>query len=222
MKAAKRKTFWLLWIASAILLSLPALASGVDVSHAKTRAELSAENGQFSVEPSTFYLGKHVENYDPFRGTASDSPVAPNSAARSLQLPLKGNLSVHVLGETDWAGKIRLRNGLSWAQQRETLIHEGVHRFFTAKNGPLVGFRQWLTKQGYTKSQFLRGVEEMLAQGYARYRVSGSFGKAIGEGLAFPFTNGYVTPGRFFLEGGVAVGGTIYVGWWLQDWLFDE
>ncbi len=52
MAAAKRKTLRLLWIASAILLSLPALASRVDVLHGKTRAELSTENGQFSVEPS--------------------------------------------------------------------------------------------------------------------------------------------------------------------------
>ena len=77
MEAAKRKTFWLLWIALAILLGLPVPASGVDVSHLKTRAELSCENRQFSVGPSTFFLGKHVENYDPFWGPASDFPVAP-------------------------------------------------------------------------------------------------------------------------------------------------
>jgi hypothetical protein len=146
----------------------------------------------------------------------------PRIPVRELRMPHYANLSPRTLGETDWTGNIRLNKGLSWSTQRETLLHESVHKYLTAKSGPFVEFRQWLTMQGYTKSHLLRGVEEMLAQGYASYRTSGSLGKAIGEGFAFPFTRGYVTPFRFTLEGGVAIGGTVSVGWWLQDWIFGE
>jgi len=83
MEAAKRKTFWLVWIASAILLSLPALASSADVLHLKTRAELSAENGQFSVESSMLNPANATRYYDSFEEVASDSPVAPNSGLRN-------------------------------------------------------------------------------------------------------------------------------------------
>lgn len=70
-----------MWIASAILLSLPALASSVDVLHGKTRAELSAENGQFSVEPSMLNPAIATRYYDSFGEVASDSSVAPKGAA---------------------------------------------------------------------------------------------------------------------------------------------
>ena len=84
MEAAKRKTLWLLWIASAILLSLPTLASSVDVFHAKTRAELPPENGQFSVEPWTLNPVNATRNYDWLREAASDSPVAPISGGKTV------------------------------------------------------------------------------------------------------------------------------------------
>jgi hypothetical protein len=84
MEAAKRNTFWLMWIASAILLSLPALGSSVDVLHGKTRAELISENGQFTVEPSTPNPVNATRYYDWLGEAASDSPVAPIRGADNV------------------------------------------------------------------------------------------------------------------------------------------
>jgi len=77
--ADKRKTLWLTMIASALLFCQPALASSHGVSHLENRAELSAENGQFSTERPSLTPETASSYYDPFREVASDSPVAPRS-----------------------------------------------------------------------------------------------------------------------------------------------
>jgi filamentous hemagglutinin len=84
MKAAKRKSFWLLCIASALLLCAPALASSTHVSNPKIRAELSPENGQFSVEPSLLTPETASSYYDGSGEAASESSVAPVKGADDL------------------------------------------------------------------------------------------------------------------------------------------
>ena len=81
-KAAKEKTFLLLAIMSALLLCAPSFASSIDVLTSKTRAELFLLEAQNRVGSEAFNAAKHVENYDPSWGTASESSVAPNRGPR--------------------------------------------------------------------------------------------------------------------------------------------
>src|SRR4030042_918437 len=119
---------------------------------------------------------------------------------RELKMPTQGNLAKNVFGKTDWEGNITIQRGLSRAMQRATLLHESVHRTLTARSGPLVAFRQWLTQVGYHHSHLLRGTEEMLAQGYAVYATTGSARHAMARGFMYPFLVGDAAPVRYALE----------------------
>jgi hypothetical protein len=77
MEAAKKRNVCLLWIVSALLVCAPALASSASVSHLKTRAEVSPENGQFSVEPPALSPVTASSYYDWLEEVASESSVAP-------------------------------------------------------------------------------------------------------------------------------------------------
>jgi hypothetical protein len=123
-------------------------------------------------------------------------------------MPKQGSLDPGVLGSTDPQGNITIRRGLSWAVRRHTLLHESVHRTLTARSGPLMGFRQRLTVKGYYRSGFLRGTEEMLAEGYATYATTGSLRQAIARGISYPFTAGVVTPWQYAVEA-TAYGGFV-------------
>ena len=76
-KSAKEKTFLLVAILSALFVCAPAIASSIDVSTEKTRAELFLLGGQNSVGSEAFDTAKHVENYDSPWEVASESSVAP-------------------------------------------------------------------------------------------------------------------------------------------------
>jgi hypothetical protein len=84
MEAAKRKAFWLSWIALALLACAPAFASTLPVSHLKTRAELSADNGQFSVELPALSPATASSYYDWSEQVASESSVAPKGIPTNI------------------------------------------------------------------------------------------------------------------------------------------
>lgn len=124
-------------------------------------------------------------------------------------------------GRTDAFGRIRvarLHPTEAWeipiSKQREVLYHELVHRFFSARTGPLRMLRAEIRMSGNRRLMFLRYLEEALAEGYAMFRTQG-----LAEGLAayrFPIDNGYVTVSQLYSEGSmvgaIMLGGTrLYV-----------
>jgi len=78
-KAAKEKSWWLWFIALAMLTSAPSFASSIDVLHGENRVEIFLLEGQNRTGQQTFHSAKHVENYDPSWGVALESSVAPNT-----------------------------------------------------------------------------------------------------------------------------------------------
>ena len=76
------------------------------------------------------------------------------------------------------------------------------------RTGPLRQLRAELNMAGYTRSMFLRYLEEALAEGYAQLRVNG-LASAV-EALRFPIQGGYVTVSQLVAEG--AAIGTIFLG----------
>ena len=112
------------------------------------------------------------------------------------------------LGITDEYGSIVVSRDQSLSQQRITLYHELVHRFFSPRTGPLRKLRAEINIGGYIKSALLRYLEEALAEGYAQMRASG-----LAAGLKayrFPIDGGYVTVSQLAAEG--ALIGTISLG----------
>lgn len=87
--------------------------------------------------------------------------------------------------------------------------HRGRHRYPKLKY--FREFRANLGEQSYHKSQFLKYLEEALAETYAQLRVKGIAG--LPRGIQFPIKNGYVTLSGVVTEaaiGTVVVGGTTY------------
>jgi len=122
---------------------------------------------------------------------------ASSSGGATLARNFKfGNLPPGVLGETDKFGNITLQRGLTGQTFVETLRHETVHSVLSPQSEPLANARMWL----YGKSGLYRYTEEAAAETYAT--------KSIGQGLAFPLTNGYVTPLRLSVEFGGAAAAT--------------
>lgn len=118
------------------------------------------------------------------------------------------------LGVTDEYGAIQVSRDQSLNEQRLTLLHELVHRYFSPRTGPFRRFRASLNMTGYTRSALLRYVEEALAEGYAQLRING-LAQAVRQ-WRFPLEYGYVTVSQVAGEGQaigiVALGGaTLYV-----------
>jgi hypothetical protein len=70
------------------------------------------------------------------------------------------------------------------------LYHEQVHSALSPK---LMLFREMRADfgiKGYKESQFLRYLEEAMAEGYAQLRVNGI--KGLPAAIRFPVVNGYV------------------------------
>lgn len=90
-------------------------------------------------------------------------------------------------GVTTKFGKIRYSTRGTQTEQELALYHEKVHQFLTPKLKVLLRRRaEWRIK-GYAKSQFLRYVEEALAETYAQLRVNGL--KGLPDGIMFPLDN---------------------------------
>jgi hypothetical protein len=116
------------------------------------------------------------------------------------------------LGETDWWGSIAVTRNQTLVEQRLTLYHELVHRFFTPRFGPMLKLRVQLRASAYLRSALLRYIEEAMAEGYAQLRVHGL--SKILVGIRFPIQGGYVTVSQLATEGiaigNITVGGTLF------------
>jgi hypothetical protein len=94
-------------------------------------------------------------------------------------------------GLTDPYGDVYVSTSQSLSEQRVTLFHELVHRFFSPKVAALRKLRAELAWKAYERSAFLRYLEEAMAEGWGQLREHGLLSSL--KGLYFPFANGYVT-----------------------------
>jgi hypothetical protein len=133
-------------------------------------------------------------------------PPPPGSDLRLSRISIPDG----TLGITDEYGEIIVSRDQSLTEQRITLYHELVHRFFSPKTGPLRRLRAEANISGYMKSALLRYLEEALAEGYGQLKVNG-----LAEGFKaykFPLAGGnpYVTVAQLKAEGVLI--GTISLG----------
>jgi len=138
------------------------------------------------------------------------NPGTPPPAGNQLRLSRPAQIAGGTLGETDAYGTISVARNQSLTEQRLTLLHELVHRYFSPRVGPLRRLRAELNMSAYERSALLRYLEEALAEGYAQLRVHG-LGKALGA-YKFPTAgpDPYVTISQLAGEG-LAIG-TITLG----------
>lgn len=132
----------------------------------------------------------------------------PPPAGNQLRVTRPTQIAGGALGETTAFGEIVISRNQSMSEQRLTLLHELVHRFFSSRTGPLRRLRAELSMSAYSRSALLRYLEEALAEGYAQLRING-FVQAI-SALRFPLQHGYVTVSDLVLKGQLI--GTITVG----------
>lgn len=112
-----------------------------------------------------------------------DTP--PVSYVNSTEMSNPGNM-----GETDPYGYIMIDEDLPADEQKITLDHEMVHRFFSPKAALLRQFRATLRINGYGRVLLLRYLEEAAAEVCAQVRAQGIRG--IPEGFRFPVERGYM------------------------------
>lgn len=112
------------------------------------------------------------------------------------------------LGETNAYGEIILARNQTLTEQRLTLFHELVHRYFSPRVGPFLKLRAEINMAAYSRSALLRYLEETLAEGYAQLRVYG-LTSAL-QAIRFPLQGGYVTVSQLGAEGRAI--GTITLG----------
>lgn len=141
------------------------------------------------------------------RMNIAEPPVASN--ALNVQRPPV--LADGVLGQTDAYGAIEVARNQPITEQRLTLMHELVHRYFSPRTGPLRKLRAEANLSLYTRSAWLRYLEEALAEGYGQLKVHGVM-HAI-RALRFPLREGYVTISQLGAEGqaigAITVGGVL-------------
>jgi hypothetical protein len=136
---------------------------------------------------------------------------SPPPRGNELRLTRPNQLPGGTLGQTDAYGGIVISRSQSLTEQRVTLFHELVHRYFSPRTGPLRQLRAQLSMSAYSRSALLRYLEEVLAEGYSQLRVHG-LAKAL-EAYRFPLTGGYVTISQLASEahaiGGITIGGIL-------------
>lgn len=146
------------------------------------------------------------------RGTPQIKPLpavgAPPPPGNQLRLARPATLPGGDLGTTDAFGAIAIARNQSLSEQRLTLFHELVHRYFSPRTGPLRKLRAQLNMSAYDRSSFLKYLEEALAEGYAQLKVNGLAGAL--QAYKFPVDSGYVTVSQLAGEAGVI--GTISLG----------
>ncbi len=139
-------------------------------------------------------------------------PPPPPPGANRLRVSRPTNLPGGSLGSTDAYGAISIARNQSLTEQRLTLLHELVHRFFSPRTGPFLRIRAELNMSAYTRSALLRYLEEAMAEGYAQLRING-LAQAV-QALRFPLENGYVTISQLVTEGQaigtIILGGTLF------------
>jgi hypothetical protein len=132
----------------------------------------------------------------------------PPPPGNKLRISRPARLPGGDLGSTDEYGVIVIARNQSLSEQRLTLFHELVHRYFSPRTGPLRRLRAELNMSAYSRSALLRYLEEALAEGYAQLRIHG-LEKALGT-YRFPVEGGYVTVSQLAAEGSAI--GTITLG----------
>jgi hypothetical protein len=136
----------------------------------------------------------------------------PPPPGNQLRISRSANLPGGSLGETTAYGEIVISRAQSLTEQRLTLFHELVHRFFSPRTGPLRRLRAELNMSAYSRSALLRYLEEALAEGYGQLRVHG-LAQAL-RAVRFPLDGGYVTVSQLAAEGRaigtIALGGTLF------------
>lgn len=80
---------------------------------------------------------------------------APDAPVRA-RIPWQYGNTGGSLGVTDKFGNITIQPGLTGQVLRETVRHEGVHRFFSPQRGPLLELRADVGMWGYQNSHLLR------------------------------------------------------------------
>jgi hypothetical protein len=133
-------------------------------------------------------------------------PTPP--AGNQLRISRPATLPGRAVGGTTGFGEISIARDQTLTEQRITLLHELVHRYFSPRTGPLRRLRAELKMSAYARSVLLRYLEEALAEGYAQLRVNG-----LAAGLRayrFPLRFGYVTVSQLAAEGKAI--GTIILG----------
>ena len=132
----------------------------------------------------------------------------PPPAGNQLRVFRPPQMAGGSLGETTAYGVIKVARNQSLSEQRVTLYHELVHRYFSPRFGPLRKLRAEINMSAYSRSALLRYLEEALAEGYGQLRVHG-LANALGA-IKFPLQGGYVTVSQLTSEG-LAIG-TITLG----------
>jgi hypothetical protein len=137
------------------------------------------------------------------------TPPPPGNA---LRLSRPAGIRGGSLGTTSPYGEIDIARNQSLTEQRLTLYHELVHRYFSPRTGPLRQLRAELSWSAYSRSAMMKYIEEALAEGYGQLRVNG-LAQAFGA-YRFPLQNGYVTVSQLATEGRaigtITLGGTIF------------
>lgn len=133
-------------------------------------------------------------------------------AGNQLLVSRPAQMAGDSLGETTAYGVISVARNQSLSEQRVTLFHELVHRYFSPRIGPFRRLRAEINMSAYSRSALLRYLEEALAEGYGQLRVHG-LGKALGA-IKFPLQGGYVTVSQLATEGlaigTITLGGTLF------------
>jgi hypothetical protein len=124
---------------------------------------------------------------------------APPPAGNQLRVSRPEEILGGSLGETNAYGVITIARNQSLTEQRLTLFHELVHRYFSPRTGPLRQLRAEISIAAYSRSVILRYLEEALAEGYGQLRVHG-LTQALGA-YRFPLEGGYVTVSQLVAEG---------------------
>ena len=117
-----------------------------------TLPSLAGASGRFTPSPKTS---------PPVNGIVSVH--APDAAVRA-RIPWQYGNTGGSLGVTDKFGNITIQPGLTGQALRETVRHEGVHRFFSPGTGPLLELRADVGMWGYQRSHLLRYTEKVLAE----------------------------------------------------------
>jgi hypothetical protein len=132
----------------------------------------------------------------------------PPPPGNQLNLTRPPSILTGEAGLTSPYGVITVARNQSLSEQRVTLYHELVHRYFSPRTGPLRKIRAEVRMSAYSRSALPRYLEEALAEGYGQLRVHG-LEKALGA-YRFPIDMGYVTVAQMIAEGQVI--GTITLG----------
>ncbi len=139
-------------------------------------------------------------------------PVGRPPTTLGLQVERLAKLPRGALGRTYEYGEIELSRDQPLSEQRATLLHELVHRYFSPRTGPLQKVRAELRSGAYDRYALIAYLEEALAEGYMQLRMNG-----LAEALKtyrFPVDRGYVTVSQMIGEGQafgtVAFGGMFF------------